>query len=202
MTSSQAELVSFRNFCRNCDDPDLSTHRNFEQPVWQTLNMFAGESLCLLAFYLLNFLLGSNTRGIGDDNKPHHYQPIPRQSQESNPYSEDEHQVAPSNDSQPPIIPNALIQPTHLKHGDPQDSAPLLAVHGPTPTPLVASIDPELLASSSSPDDHATQLIGIQKMIFWLPTIFDICGTTVSHPLPLKHTRLELTPINPLHPVS
>ncbi|KAJ2609763.1 hypothetical protein H4S08_003906, partial [Coemansia sp. RSA 1365] len=32
---------------RNCDDPDISNHEHFEQPVWQTLNMFYGEMLCL-----------------------------------------------------------------------------------------------------------------------------------------------------------
>ncbi|KAF9158063.1 hypothetical protein DFQ26_008023 [Actinomortierella ambigua] len=32
----------------NCDDPDPSKHEHFEQPLWQTLNMFLGESLCLI----------------------------------------------------------------------------------------------------------------------------------------------------------
>ena len=36
----------------NCDDPDSSSHHFFEQPVWQTINMFIGESFCLLFFYL------------------------------------------------------------------------------------------------------------------------------------------------------
>ena len=28
---------------RNCSDPDPSKHQNFEQPVWQTAQMFVGE---------------------------------------------------------------------------------------------------------------------------------------------------------------
>ncbi|KAJ2905639.1 hypothetical protein GGI21_004146, partial [Coemansia aciculifera] len=36
----------------NCSDPDPSKHEHFEQPVWQTLNMFYGEMLCLACFYL------------------------------------------------------------------------------------------------------------------------------------------------------
>ncbi|KAF9975007.1 hypothetical protein BGZ73_001460 [Actinomortierella ambigua] len=32
----------------NCDDPDPKKHEHFEQPLWQTLNMFLGESLCLI----------------------------------------------------------------------------------------------------------------------------------------------------------
>lgn len=32
----------------NCNDPDPSTHVLYEQPVWQTLQMFLGEMLCFL----------------------------------------------------------------------------------------------------------------------------------------------------------
>lgn len=32
----------------NCDDPDVSKHIEFTQPVWQTVQMFVGECLCLL----------------------------------------------------------------------------------------------------------------------------------------------------------
>ncbi|KAI8814225.1 hypothetical protein BJ742DRAFT_328042 [Cladochytrium replicatum] len=36
----------------NCDDPDPTKRVHFEQPVWQTLNMFVGEALCLLVYYV------------------------------------------------------------------------------------------------------------------------------------------------------
>lgn len=32
----------------SCDDPDVSKHVEFSQPVWQTAQMFLGECLCLL----------------------------------------------------------------------------------------------------------------------------------------------------------
>ncbi|KAJ3062777.1 hypothetical protein HDU98_001376 [Podochytrium sp. JEL0797] len=35
---------------RNCADPDVSQRKLFEQPVWQTLTMFVGETGCLVAF--------------------------------------------------------------------------------------------------------------------------------------------------------
>lgn len=35
----------------NCDDP--ITRREFSQPVWQTAQMFVGESACLVAFSYL-----------------------------------------------------------------------------------------------------------------------------------------------------
>ncbi|KAJ2743082.1 hypothetical protein GGI20_004020 [Coemansia sp. BCRC 34301] len=38
----------------NCSDPDPAKHERFEQPVWQTLNMFYGEMLCLACFYLFS----------------------------------------------------------------------------------------------------------------------------------------------------
>lgn len=35
----------------NCHDPDPSRHVEFSQPVWQTLQMFLGECLCLLPVF-------------------------------------------------------------------------------------------------------------------------------------------------------
>ncbi|KAJ1721135.1 hypothetical protein LPJ53_004320 [Coemansia erecta] len=55
----------------NCDDPDPSKHENFEQPVWQTLNMFYGEMLCLACFYLFSL---RRTRDVVENRDE--YQPI------------------------------------------------------------------------------------------------------------------------------
>jgi hypothetical protein len=41
---------------KNCDNPDPRTHEHFEQPIWQTLNMFMGETLCLVAASVCAFL--------------------------------------------------------------------------------------------------------------------------------------------------
>ncbi|KAF9548533.1 hypothetical protein EC957_006087 [Mortierella hygrophila] len=41
---------------KNCDNPDPKTHEHFEQPIWQTLNMFMGETLCLVAASIFTFL--------------------------------------------------------------------------------------------------------------------------------------------------
>ncbi|KAI9023430.1 hypothetical protein DFJ74DRAFT_669062 [Hyaloraphidium curvatum] len=43
---------------RNCDDPDPANHRGFEQPLWQTLNMFLGEWLCLVIMYAVRTFAG------------------------------------------------------------------------------------------------------------------------------------------------
>jgi hypothetical protein len=38
----------------DCDAPNPAKRRLFEQPIYQSLTMFAGETLCLLAFAILN----------------------------------------------------------------------------------------------------------------------------------------------------
>jgi hypothetical protein len=44
---------------RNCSDPDSSKHQNFEQPVWQTAQMFAGEMGCWLVIAVSTLLARS-----------------------------------------------------------------------------------------------------------------------------------------------
>ncbi|KAF9947487.1 hypothetical protein BGZ70_002647 [Mortierella alpina] len=41
---------------KNCDSPNPKDHKHFEQPIWQTLNMFAGETLCLVLASVCAFL--------------------------------------------------------------------------------------------------------------------------------------------------
>ncbi|CAH7676942.1 hypothetical protein PPACK8108_LOCUS12057, partial [Phakopsora pachyrhizi] len=76
------------------------------------------------------------------------------------------------------LLPDQLVQPSHLSksHG-PSTNPPLLAVHGPVPVPLTTSIEPDQLVDR--PEPGVQNLTGIQKMVFWLPTMFDICGTTL-----------------------
>lgn len=38
----------------NCSDPDVSTHKYFEQPALQTLQMFIGELAIYIVYYVLN----------------------------------------------------------------------------------------------------------------------------------------------------
>ncbi|GAA5848211.1 hypothetical protein JCM8547_004445 [Rhodosporidiobolus lusitaniae] len=38
----------------NCDSPNPNERQNYEQPVWQTGQMFLGEMFCLVAFTFLN----------------------------------------------------------------------------------------------------------------------------------------------------
>ncbi|PIA13069.1 hypothetical protein COEREDRAFT_83747 [Coemansia reversa NRRL 1564] len=61
---------------RNCDDPDTSNHEHFEQPVWQTLNMFYGEMLCLVLLYLVNWKRCSDIAASAPDG----YEPLADES--------------------------------------------------------------------------------------------------------------------------
>lgn len=49
---------------KDCDNPDKSKREYFEQPVWQTLNMFVGETFCLIATYVVMIwqAFGSNRK--------------------------------------------------------------------------------------------------------------------------------------------
>ncbi|KAI3610377.1 integral membrane protein [Moniliophthora roreri] len=41
-------IITDMQCVENCDDPDVRRHVLYEQPVWQTLQMFLGEMLCFL----------------------------------------------------------------------------------------------------------------------------------------------------------
>ncbi|KAJ2849343.1 hypothetical protein IWW36_002701 [Coemansia brasiliensis] len=60
----------------NCDDPDPTQHKLFEQPVWQTLNMFYGEMLCLACLYAIG-LFRRSADNASSAAAAAGYQPIP-----------------------------------------------------------------------------------------------------------------------------
>ncbi|KAJ3390872.1 hypothetical protein HDU92_000232 [Lobulomyces angularis] len=44
------------NVCiSNCDAPDKRDRHTFEQPLWQTMTMFVGETCCLIVYYASTF---------------------------------------------------------------------------------------------------------------------------------------------------
>ncbi|OZJ03471.1 hypothetical protein BZG36_02747 [Bifiguratus adelaidae] len=68
----------------NCDSPDPTQRKHFEQPLWQTLNMFIGETLCvfvLLAGHLRDkfaerqIQLSPNTPHLEDRLIPNNVEP-------------------------------------------------------------------------------------------------------------------------------
>ncbi|MBW0523825.1 hypothetical protein O181_063540 [Austropuccinia psidii MF-1] len=165
---------------RNCGDPDPSRHEYFEQPVWQTLNMFIGEACCMIAFYLIKSLSRSSQLKTSTP-KGYAYSPIPRDSNDHSVGTADEFQSAQqssddfNHQSTSSHLSQQLTEPTHIKLNP--DSTNPLAVHGPATTPIPTAIEPTLLVGQHEP--AIVELVGLQKLVFWLPTMFDICGTTL-----------------------
>lgn len=50
----------------NCDNIDPKQRRYYEQPIWQTLNMFFGEAACLLVYYISLFKKSQSYQLIPD----------------------------------------------------------------------------------------------------------------------------------------
>jgi hypothetical protein len=100
----------------NCDDPEKSKY--FEQPIWQTFNMFVGETLCYILVYALL---------IWEYHKARKYAP--------------------------------------------------LAADGT----LTADSEGITVIEENTNNDAKVEeeLTGWRVYLFWLPTLCDICGTTV-----------------------
>ncbi|CAH7672993.1 hypothetical protein PPACK8108_LOCUS7854 [Phakopsora pachyrhizi] len=147
----------------NCDNLDVLTHKYFEQPVWQTLNMFIGEFCCLIEFHWINWSRRNyNKAGIGNSRKGYRCSSINNESRES----VDEQEKEAENErrrSSSFLLPDHLVQPSHLSksHG-PSTNPPLLAVHGPVTFPLTTSIEPDQLVDR--PEPGVQNLTGLQKM--------------------------------------
>ncbi|ORX46502.1 hypothetical protein DM01DRAFT_1368500 [Hesseltinella vesiculosa] len=61
----------------NCDDPDPSNRKYFEQPVWQTLNMFVGEMLVWFVYIYQKWQAArSSYQVVPDSNKDEELPPI------------------------------------------------------------------------------------------------------------------------------
>ncbi|OMH86273.1 Solute carrier family 35 member F6 [Zancudomyces culisetae] len=61
----------------NCSDPDPRNHKEFNQPVWQTLNMFIGEILCMVVFYAIQLYTSykNNRDGYNEIAQPSRPEP-------------------------------------------------------------------------------------------------------------------------------
>ncbi|CAG8525813.1 487_t:CDS:2 [Paraglomus occultum] len=100
----------------NCDDKDPSKREYFEQPVWQTLNMFIGETFCFIALYVQMILDSYKEEKHVDRDRP---LAVGRSSTDDSIEVEDEY-----------------VRPQR-------------------------------------------ELTGWRVLLFWIPTLCDICGTTL-----------------------
>jgi len=121
-------------------DCDTDHPKHFEQPVLQTLNMFMGEALCLIANYIIQYYSKKKYIRVGSD---------------------------------------AGINPENVENGEseliqPTDSSTI--THNNV---NIYSNDPENNTLVTESVNKAI-LSGKATLLLWLPSILDICGTTVS----------------------
>ncbi|KAG4086431.1 hypothetical protein H8356DRAFT_1734936 [Neocallimastix lanati (nom. inval.)] len=120
-------------------DCDTDHPKHFEQPVLQTLNMFMGEALCLIANYIIQYYSKKKYIRVGSD---------------------------------------AGINPENVENGEseliqPTDSSTI--THNNV---NIYSNDPENNTLVTESVNKAI-LSGKATLLLWLPSILDICGTTL-----------------------
>lgn len=54
----------------NCDNPDVSKHIHYEQPVWQTLTMFCGQMLCFIPLAYMSYRARSHASAEESEGTP------------------------------------------------------------------------------------------------------------------------------------
>lgn len=183
----------------NCDSPDPREHQEFSQPVWQTLQMFLGECLCLLPV-LLRTLYG-RWWGDGADaslKKPLLHAPPDsgivvesdasarqRNASAMSSYEATRGRVhtgathAPTNPSTPapPFeIASRAVQPGELNESDFTTANDSSYIH---------AVDADELGAFKG-ETMSGKAIGL----FFMPALCDICGTT------LMNVGLLFTPVS------
>jgi len=114
-------------------DCDTDQPKYFEQPVLQTLNMFMGEALCLLAYYVIQYYSNKKYIEVGFDNE------ILLENTES--------------------VENEIIRPTNSVN---------LTYYNELESPTLIS-----------ESVNKVELNGLAILLLWIPSILDICGTTL-----------------------
>jgi drug/metabolite transporter (DMT)-like permease len=132
----------------NCDDPDPTKHQHFEQPVYQTLNMFIGEILCLLFVYLST---GFQTWQVWYYTIPSTHRSTRRLSHSS-------------------------------CHGGGGGGGHTVSTHPSqygTDDGFPADIEEIARDKVEALQDERKQMRPIHRLLFWMPALCDIMGTTL-----------------------
>ncbi|KAI5478577.1 5-methyltetrahydropteroyltriglutamate-homocysteine S-methyltransferase [Pseudohyphozyma bogoriensis] len=144
----------------NCDDPDPSKHKLFEQPTIQTLTMFAGEMLCLAAFTL------STSR----------FNPFNRPTRATAATSSSSRKLAAQNRLGNAPLSRPDESAIYFNESDISMINEAVPAPPPTATEDSAAVGPEGGVASKH---GAAGVEGWRKAaLFWAPAVCDICGTT------------------------
>lgn len=149
----------------NCQDPDPLNRRHYEQPLWQTLNMFVGETCCLLVFYAtyLRFRRSAVAEPAADGPRSPETPVISSVSRKpalpDSPISAGAGAAASGGVGYGPVSP---ILPTELDNDN------------------IDGIDNHVPVKDVGPGPLQTkELNGADVFLFWLPTLCDLCATTL-----------------------
>ncbi|KAH8923092.1 hypothetical protein BT69DRAFT_1312482 [Atractiella rhizophila] len=162
----------------NCQDEDVSKHKEYSQPVWQTLVMFIGETFCLIVFLLLSQL----RKWRSSSPTKQGYQPVST----SVPHDS---AVAIQDDDEDVLTSRAHVKrdnASHVPHGE----------IGAAPLPLPVGLDdPEIIleghAVADQEDAKTKEVKGLfLSLLFWFPAACDILATT------LMNTGLLFVPVS------
>jgi drug/metabolite transporter (DMT)-like permease len=137
----------------HCDDPDLSRHVDFSQPVWQTATMFLGELLCLvpvIAMHVYHRYVRSKWTKLFKKGQVSAYAPVQTSSPDATPRNSTSHDGDANGEAR------ALLRRSHSEQA--------LATAG---------LDQQ--AEAPMEDEVTTAA----ATLFFMPALCDICGTTL-----------------------
>ncbi|KAK9894395.1 hypothetical protein P389DRAFT_95753 [Cystobasidium minutum MCA 4210] len=151
---------------------DVNTGKKYEQPVFQTLTMFVGETLCLVAFQVVKYRVRMISKRRASKHK---YAKIPTINtvDDSGVVLNTESSITlrtVADDESDEDEDDGVIQAE--VHGDETEEG----VHA---VKAVVGPDELLPGETESPPKNGEKMVGFTQALMWLPAIFDICGTTL-----------------------
>lgn len=177
----------------NCDHIDPRKHVEFSQPVWQTLQMFLGECLCLLPI-LFRMLYARLTAGRDAALKKPLLAEYPPDSGIVFSTTNDTPRSRIASDS--PSSSYEATRSGYVHSG--AIHAPTAPVSTPAPPLEISSralqpgeLDEEDIENDVFPAEHEGETMqGRAIWLFFMPALCDICGTT------LMNVGLLFTPVS------
>ncbi|PWN48210.1 hypothetical protein IE53DRAFT_208121 [Violaceomyces palustris] len=177
----------------NCDSPDPKARVEFSQPVWQTLQMFLGECLCLLpVVFRLLYNKFNPKRDLLLPKKPQDIPPdsgIVFQSTNDSPSSRISSSSTSSYDAIRVGASSTHTGATHAPTDGVPTPVPPFEIAGRALNP--GELDQESIHEEVFESDFAGQeMSGKAVFLFFMPAFCDICGTT------LMNVGLLFTPVS------
>lgn len=138
----------------NCSDPNPHKRHYYEQPLWQTLNMFCGEACCLLVFFLMYLYERRKSRADA---------------------ASAEQSAAGASSARSPLTPAAGTG-RGVTYGA---TSPLLPTAADNDNIDGVDVHVPVKDLGPGPITQPQALSGSKVLLLWLPTLCDLCATTL-----------------------